>query len=51
MYLLSSKIAAHYGIDTNDGLAIAMMKKHNIKEIYSFDKHFDKVDNIIRVTK
>lgn len=40
-----------YGIDYIDALTIQLMKKHNVNEIYSNDKDFDKVEWIKRVWK
>lgn len=32
-----------YGLNFNDALNVAIMKRNNISEIYSFDKAFDKI--------
>jgi len=41
--------AKEYAIGINDALALVFMEKLGIKEIYSFDKDFDKIKNIRRV--
>ncbi len=41
MYILAIAIADEKKIGINDALAYEIMKKKEIKEIYSFDKHFD----------
>jgi uncharacterized protein len=38
------------GVGVNDALAYAVMKKAGVEEIYSFDKHFDLLPEIRRVT-
>ena len=49
-YAIAIEIAKKHGISMNDGLAILFMDRNGLKEIYSFDKHFDKVEVISRVT-
>jgi len=44
-------IAKEHGIGANDALAYFIMRSHAIDEIYSFDKHFDQLKDIIRLTK
>lgn len=36
-------------LDPNDALAVAIMRMNNIREIYSFDEDFDKVEGITRL--
>ena len=38
------------GVGVNDALAYAVMKEASVEEIYSFDKHFDQLPEIRRVT-
>lgn len=42
-FLLASKFVNEYGIDFNDCLALAVMKRLGIKGVYSNDQEFDKV--------
>ena len=42
--------ARDYNISANDALAYIAMKDHGLKEIYSFDKHFDQLRKISRLT-
>lgn len=37
------------GIDWSDAFAVSQMTERGITEIYSFDKHFSRVDSITRV--
>lgn len=50
-YISSIDLAKENSIGLNDGLAISVMEKNGISEIYSFDKHFEKIKGIKRVTK
>ncbi len=43
----SLKISEKYKLDFDDSFIISLMINNNIKELVSFDKHFDKV-NLIR---
>ena len=45
-YLIAIELMKKYKIDVNDCLAIYIMKKEGIKEIFSFDKDFDKIEEI-----
>ena len=42
-------IMKKYGLDFDDALVVATMKSSGIKEIMSFDGHFDKINEIKRV--
>jgi len=46
-YLKSALIAKEKGIDINDALAYFEMKKLGIKEIYTFDKTFKRLDVVV----
>jgi predicted nucleic acid-binding protein len=37
-------------MDPNDALAVGAMSQHGISEIYSFDRDFDGVEGITRMT-
>jgi len=50
-YISSINLAKENSMGLNDGLAVSVMEKNGISEIYSFDKHFEKVKGIKRVTK
>jgi len=45
-YVLATIIAEEKKVSLNDALAYVLMKKNRLKEIYSFDKHFDNLDVI-----
>ncbi len=49
-YIAAVEIARTYRIGVNDAVAILYMKAEGIDEIYSFDKDFDKVPGITRIT-
>ncbi|MCD6368679.1 MAG: type II toxin-antitoxin system VapC family toxin [Thermoproteales archaeon] len=44
-------IAEKYNVSPNDAVAVTLCATNGIKEIYSFDKHFDNIPWIKRVTK
>jgi len=50
-YISSIDLAKENSIGLNDGLAISVMQKNGVSEIYSFDKHFEKIKGIKRVAK
>jgi len=43
-YLASSLLALEKEVSVNDALAYVIMKRRNVDEIYTFDKHFEKLD-------
>ena len=48
-YIESTVFAEEWGISVNDALAYLIMKRRSINEIYTFDKHFEKLNvKIIR---
>jgi predicted nucleic acid-binding protein len=47
-YLAAADAAPEQGIGVNDALAVIKMKETGVSEIYSFDKHFDVIEGIIR---
>jgi len=50
-YETALPVAGENGISANDALAFLFMKDYGLKEIYSFDKHFDQLKEIIRLPK
>ena len=48
-YRISLLIAKKYNISINDALAVFFMRNNKVKEIYSFDKHFEDIEDIKRV--
>jgi len=50
-YESAMPLAKENNISANDALAYLSMKTHGIREIYSFDKHFDKLEEIIRLPR
>ena len=49
LYATSIQTAEMRDISINDALAFVIMQERSIKEIYSFDKHFDNIPEITRV--
>ncbi|MEM2086879.1 MAG: type II toxin-antitoxin system VapC family toxin [Archaeoglobaceae archaeon] len=46
-YLKASLIAIEKEVDVNDALAYLKMKENGIREIYTFDSHFRKLDVLV----
>lgn len=42
-YLTSSLLALEEGVSVNDALAYVVMRRRGVSEIYTFDKHFEKL--------
>ena len=51
LYIASIQTADVHDISINDALALNIMKGREIDEIYSFDKHFDNIHEIRRLTR
>jgi predicted nucleic acid-binding protein len=48
-YIESTVLAEEWEMSVNDALAYLIMKRKGVNEIYTFDKHFEKLDvKIIR---
>jgi predicted nucleic acid-binding protein len=50
-YFAATELGDDLKLDPNDALAIDIMRLGNIKEIYSFDEDFDKIEGISRLPK
>jgi predicted nucleic acid-binding protein len=50
-YETALPLAEEKNISANDALAYFSMKTHGLKEIYSTDKHFEKLEDVVRLTK
>lgn len=48
-YLTAADISRSHRIGVNDALAVIKMAEAGVSEIYSFDKHFDGIEGIVRV--
>lgn len=46
-YQVALEISTRFFISINDALAYIKMKKENIREIYTFDKHFRNIADIV----
>jgi len=38
-------------MSANDALAYLFMRSYGLKEIYSFDKHFDGLKDVVKLSK
>lgn len=50
-FLTSARFVKEYGMEFNDCLYLAVMKRLGISKIYSNDEHFDRVEWVIRCFK
>ncbi len=48
-YFAAVELSEDYKLDPNDALAIDVMRQNSIREIYSFDEHFSKIEGITRL--
>lgn len=45
----ASKLVEQYRMDWHDCLNVVLMKKYGVEEVYSNDRHFDRVEGIRRI--
>jgi len=50
-YFAATEFGEDVKLDPNDALAVDVMRLNDIREIYSFDEDFDKVEGISRLPK
>lgn len=50
-YETSLPLAKENEMSANDALACLFMRSYGLKEIYSFDKHFDRLKDIVKLPK
>ena len=48
-YFAAAELGDEMKLEANDALAVDVMRMNNIKEIYSFDEHFDQIEGITRL--
>jgi len=48
-YFAATELGDDLKLEANDALAVDTMRLNEVKEIYSFDEHFSKVDGITRL--
>jgi len=48
-YVDAVEVAEEVSVGLNDGVAYVLMKENGIEEIYSFDRHFDRFEDVRRV--
>jgi len=48
-YFAAAELGDEIKLEANDALAVDVMRMNGIKEIYSFDEHFDQIDGITRL--
>jgi predicted nucleic acid-binding protein len=49
VYFAATELGDALKLETNDALAVDIMRTKGISEIYSFDEHFDQIDGITRL--
>jgi hypothetical protein len=49
LYFLALELGQELELDPNDALAVEVMRRKGVKEIYTFDKDFDRVEDILRI--
>lgn len=50
-YFAATELGDDLKLDPNDALAVDYIQLNNLKEIYSFDEDFDKIERISRLPK
>jgi predicted nucleic acid-binding protein len=50
-YFAATELGEDLKLEANDALAVDLMRMNNVKEIYSFDEDFDRVEGITRLPK
>ncbi len=50
-YVDAVEVAEEAKVGLNDAVATVLMEENQIEEIYSFDKHFDRLKNVKRVNE
>lgn len=50
-YFAATELGGDLKLDPNDALAVDLIRLNNLKEIYSFDEGFDKIEGISRLPK
>lgn len=48
-YFSAVELGGELEVGPNDALAVEVMKKHGVAEIYSFDSDFDRIQGVTRV--
>ena len=48
-YFAATELGEDLKLEANDALAVDVMRQNDVKEIYSFDEHFDHVDGVKRL--
>jgi predicted nucleic acid-binding protein len=51
VYFAATELGNDLKLDSNDALAVDVMRQYNIMEIYSFDEDFDNIEGISRLPK
>jgi predicted nucleic acid-binding protein len=48
-YFAATELGEDLKLESNDALAIDLMRQNGVAEIYSFDEHFNQIDGITRL--
>jgi len=51
LYISSIHAAGVHDVGVNNGLALNVMQERGVDEVYSFDKHFDNMPGVRRLTR
>jgi len=49
MYFAAAELGRDLKLDSNDSLIVEVMRSNDIKELYSFDQEFEKIEGITRL--
>ncbi len=50
-YFAATELGLDLKLDPNDALIVEIMRLNDIKELYSFDEDFEKIEGIVRLPK
>ena len=50
-YFVANELGMELRLDPNDALAVQVMRRRDIGEIYSFDKDFEGVEGVVRLPR
>jgi predicted nucleic acid-binding protein len=50
-YFAAIELGDDLKLEANDALAVDVMRANGLKEIYSFDEHFDQLEGVTRLPK
>ena len=48
-YFAAIELGKDLNLEPNDALAVDVMRQNEVREVYSFDEHFDDVEGVVRL--